>query len=132
MIIGFWDIPEGGEFWTDEDVTNVYIELLSNNVWSDKYSGKEDNSGLVDNLSGRQLQADAEAVFIAVKDLEKIISMKTMIFPSVPLHWNWVKHGDLHVTGDMFPEADYFKYRNMTPVELFEQTIIDLLAKEPK
>lgn len=58
------DILESQVFWEDNDdyVDRVYIEPPENRIESDEDSGDE-SIGLLDNLSGRQLQAAAEVVF---------------------------------------------------------------------
>lgn len=91
---------------------------LINNVQSDEDSGDEDSLGLLENLSGRQLQAGAEAVFASGRrlgnyDFDEEDDLPLSHFVEKPLQWNWVKDGDLHVTGNIFREKDYSIYRNM-------------------
>ncbi|KAJ8952770.1 hypothetical protein NQ318_008087 [Aromia moschata] len=55
-------------------------------------------------------------------------------FVEKPIEWDWVKHGDLHVHGNMFPESDYSKYRKMSAIDFFEllidNTVIDFLVDQ--
>lgn len=47
----------------DKEVNVLYIEPPEPNTESDEDSGDEDEGGLFDNLTGRQLRAGAEVVF---------------------------------------------------------------------
>lgn len=47
----------------DDDVDAIFIEPPEAAVVSDEDSADEDASGLVDNLSGRQLRSHAEVVY---------------------------------------------------------------------
>lgn len=134
------DILESESFWEDDELAGVYIEPPINHEQSDEDSGEEDSGGLLDNLSGRQLQARAEAVFASGRrlgnneDFDEEDDLPLSHFIEKPVQWSWVKDGDLHVTGTIFPEKDYTRYRNMTPMQLFElffdNAIVDFLVEE--
>lgn len=47
----------------DDDVNGIFIEPPDPNMLSDEDSGNEDEGGAIDNLSSRQLAANAEVVF---------------------------------------------------------------------
>lgn len=59
------DILESEEFWDNDPVDRVYITPPEPNYFSDEDSGDEDTGGLLDNLSSKQLQAEAEAVTVS-------------------------------------------------------------------
>ncbi|KAF2889695.1 hypothetical protein ILUMI_16478 [Ignelater luminosus] len=59
------DLIESNETF---DVKEIYIEPPEVNVNSDEDSADEDEAGLTDNLSGRQLTAGAEVVASLVPD----------------------------------------------------------------
>ncbi|KAK9679077.1 hypothetical protein QE152_g40308 [Popillia japonica] len=48
---------------SDNEVSAIYIEPPESNILTDEDSGDEDDGGLVDNLSRKQLCANAEIVF---------------------------------------------------------------------
>ncbi|KAK5648228.1 hypothetical protein RI129_003120 [Pyrocoelia pectoralis] len=60
------DMLEDEEFWEDieksDHVQSVYIEPPDKRELSDEDSADEDSGGLLDNLSGKQLLANAEIV----------------------------------------------------------------------
>ena len=47
----------------DSDITGIYVEPPEAAVNSDEDSADEETGGLIDNLTGRQLRAEAEVVF---------------------------------------------------------------------
>ena len=127
----------------DGDV-EVYIEPNDPGLLTDEDSADEDDSGLVDNLSGRQLAANAEAVFndghrttendgdvqvigddkatflgeyhATENDNETRNALPTMSYKTAKCSL-----GTSLTPGDsIFPKANYMKYRDFSPVQLFE------------
>lgn len=130
---------EEEQFWEGDDIDRIYIEPPDNNVQSDEDSADEGDGGQIDNLTGRQLLAPAEAVFSSGRRLryeqwedEDVLPLSH--FARKHVEWKWKKQGDLHVTAEIFPECNYTKYRGMSAVDLFElfmdQTVIDFLTEE--
>lgn len=114
------------------DVRAVFIEPPDVNINSDEDSAEEDEGGLVDNLSKRQLKSKAEIVFsdkTRIDDFEKYKdrsqtekevkqkSKKRKLF-------SW-KKADLQEDKTIFPEPDCSVYRNQTPLQIFEKIIDD-------
>ena len=122
----------------------VYIEPNDPGLFTDEDSADEDDSGLVDNLSGRQLAANAEAVFNdehrttesdgevqltgddkvtflgeyhgTENDNETRNAIPTMSYKTA----KWSLGASLAPGDCIFPEANYMKYRDFSPVQLFE------------
>ncbi|XP_047739717.1 piggyBac transposable element-derived protein 3-like [Hyalella azteca] len=130
----------------DESHADVYIEPNDPGLLTDEDSADEvdSDSGLIDNLSGRQLTGNAEGVFndgrrTTEDDCEDQLSGNDEVFfhderstteddseahNSSPIN-NYktpkCSLGTSLTPGDcIFPEANYAKYRDFTPVELFE------------
>ncbi|XP_068225572.1 piggyBac transposable element-derived protein 2-like, partial [Palaemon carinicauda] len=128
----------------NDSQAKVYFERTNTGLLTDEDSADEDGSGLTDNLSGRQLTGDAEAVFHderrtteddcepqlsgndeaishderctaeddgAAHNFSPINSYKTP---------KWSLGTSLTPGECMFPEANYAKYRDFTPTELFK------------
>lgn len=107
---------------------------------SDEDSANEDEGGLVDNLSGRQSRSQAEIVFVDQRRLgnfedneskeqdqgpkrkQKRNKKKTKKFSR--------KREDLLETISMFPEPKYSEYRNQTPLQIFDEKIINMIITE--
>lgn len=110
---------------------------------SDEDSGEEDGGGNVDNLGPRQLQAGAEVILASKNRLgsEPEINFspddkpeeqeKSQILKTVIRDW---KKDDLRSVSSVFPESDYSKYRNLSPVQCFElfwnDEVIEFLLTE--
>ena len=122
----------------------VYIEPNDLGLLTDEDSADEDDSGLVDNnLSGRQLSANAEAVFnnrhcttendevqltgddkvtflgeyyATENDNETCNALPTMSSKTA----KWSLSTSLTPGDCVFPKANYMKYRDFFPVQLFE------------
>ncbi|XP_068231969.1 piggyBac transposable element-derived protein 3-like [Palaemon carinicauda] len=128
----------------DDNHVKVYIEPTGTGLLTDENSADEDDSGLIDNLSGRQLTGNAEAVFhdgrrtnedncepqlsgndeAVSPDERRTAEDDGAAHSSSPINsyetpkWSL---GTYLTPGDcMFPEANYAKYRDFTPSELFE------------
>ena len=121
----------------------VYIEHNDPGLLTDEDSADEDDSGLVDNLSGRQLAANTEAVFnnghrttennaevqligddkatflgkyYATKnDNETRNALPTMSYKTA----KWSLGASLTPGDCIFLKTNYMKYRNFSPVQLF-------------
>ncbi|CAH1968148.1 unnamed protein product [Acanthoscelides obtectus] len=128
-------------FNDDEDeVPDIYISPSEPNVLTDEDSADEDDGGLIDDLSGRQLLSDAEIHVRGVDqptgaDLEE----EDVVDDSQPLSELGIEaHEELLRTlkgrkydkrtwldGDMtksshFPAPDFSEFRDMSPAGLFE------------
>ncbi|XP_068215904.1 piggyBac transposable element-derived protein 3-like [Palaemon carinicauda] len=123
----------------DNSHAKVYIEPTDTGLLTD-----EDNSGLIDNLSGRQLTGNAKAVFhdgrrTTEDDCEPQVSGNDEAFShddrrtaeddgaahsSLPINSyktpKWSLGTSLTPGDCMFPEPNYAKYRDFTPTKLFE------------
>lgn len=144
------DIFETEEFWqdleTNEHVQSVYIEPPENRMLSDEDSADEDSGGLLDNLSGKQLLANAEVVMDSGRRLGNFDDLDegedipddvpvSLLFKKIDGNFEWVKHADLLCKEDtFFPQHDTSEYRNLTPVQVFElfltDEITDFLTEE--
>ncbi|XP_068233375.1 piggyBac transposable element-derived protein 3-like [Palaemon carinicauda] len=150
----------------DDSHVKVYTEPTDTGLLTDEDSADENDSGLIDNLSGRQLTGNAEAVFhdgrrTTEDDCEPKLSGNDEAIShnqrrtaeddgaahsSSPINSyktpKWSLGTSLTPGDCMFPEANYAKYRDFTPTELFElyfdddmwnmlvdQTIIDATLK---
>lgn len=119
----------------DDEVTSIYIEPPEPNIDSDEDSAEEDEGGLIDNLTGKQLLAGAEVVFtnkerLGGEELEDASMVDNMATTenaekkrrrtkTGKQQRNWT-HQDLHTNMPLFPEANFSKYRDFTAHELFE------------
>lgn len=119
----------------EKDISRLYIEPPVPNVESDEDSADEDEGGMLDNLTGRQLRAGAEVLFannartqldpeLSTDDAEEVDNCK----PSKKnekrkrnqrKQRKWGKH-DLCNSLSHFPECDFSKYRDFNPYELLE------------
>ena len=105
----------------EDSHADVYIEPNDPGLLTDEESADEDDSGLIDNLSGRQLAGHAEAIFpngnrITEHNNEANFSSHTSNYKTP----KWVRGTSLRTVDRIFPEANYAKYRDFTPIELFE------------
>ena len=105
----------------EDSHADVYIEPNDPGLLTDEDSADEDDSGLIDNLSGRQLAGHAEAIFpngnrITEHNNEANCSSHTSNYKTP----KWVRGTSLRIVDCIFPEANYAKCRDFTPVELFE------------
>lgn len=136
------DILESDDFWVDDPVERVYITPPAVNEFSDEDSGDEDTGGLLDNLSGKQLEAEAEAVTVSgrrVETKEKTQDTETDDSDdedNLPLSYfvkkklakpdlRWIKNKDIDETDTIFPEQNYSNYRDMNAIELLELFLDD-------
>lgn len=153
------DMFETEEFWeefSNDHVDRLYIEPPEHRDESDEDSGDE-SGGLLDNLSGRQLQAAAEVVLQSGQrignddfdednselasqgndnfDEEDNVPLSTFV-KKKPISINWLKDSDLPdmTTQQIFPQANFSNYRDKSAVEIFElfsnDDVIQLLIEE--
>lgn len=134
----------------DEDFNcdGIFIEPPDAVVLTDEDSAEEDESGFVDNLSGRQLRAGAEIcrknVNCSVGNLRDSNSEEPVPEDSPPKKkkcdgkgvkkkarkpCTWVK-SDLTDKTVLFPDSDYTAFRNLTPVEAFELFLSDQVIEK--
>lgn len=111
-----------------EDVdtpADVYIEPSNDDV-TDKDSTEEDEGGLVDNLSGKQLSAAVEVVLLDGRRTGKAdvnsdycsgVSSNTFARYKAP---RWLPDISLSSIECIFPEANYSRYRDFSLLHLFE------------
>ena len=105
----------------EDSHAEVNIEPNDPGQLTDEDSADEDDSGLIDNLSGRQLTGLAEAIFpdgrcTAEDDGEANCSSPINSYKTP----KWSIGTSLKLVDCIFPETNYAKYRDFTPVELFE------------
>lgn len=124
--------------YDDENVDEIYIEPPESNELTDEDSADEDEGGLVDNLTARQLTARAEIVYSTnnrlgtdynnMEEPEKVpcalepsasTITSTLVLTAKPVMTNFIK-GDLQEARREFPIENYSKYHTMSCVELFE------------
>lgn len=101
----------------------MYIEP-TNDELTDEDSAEEDEGGLIDNLSGKQLNAPAEAVFLdgrrTTEDDGDSEEYSSTSHSSGYRNPKWRRGNLLSSVDCIFPEPSYAKYRDFSPVELFE------------
>ena len=110
------DDDELDENIENDELDRIYIEPPEVGVESDEDSADEDEAGLVDNLSGRQLRAGAIACFrngnrIGEQDLPPANSDKNK------LTWD---NDDINVEQMIFPDPNFSEHKTKTPTQLFE------------
>lgn len=139
-VLQLADILEADDFWEDDPVDTVYITPPQVNDFSDEDSGEEDAAGMVDNLSKKQLEAEAEAVTVSGRriesenidpetdnsDDEDYLPLSNFV-KKKPMKQDlrWIKNRDIHETNTVFPEQNYSNYRNMNAIELLELFLDD-------
>ena len=118
---------------------DIYIEPNDGDI-TDEDSADEDDGGLLDNLSGNQLNAPAEAVF---PDGQGLLEASPNFDNDNDSTENeeysppsWQKNVILSTNDVIFPEANYGRYRDFSPVELFElffdNEIISLIVDQTR
>ena len=125
-----------------DDVEEIFIEPPAAGEETDEDSADEDNSsgGKINNLSGKQLQAGAEAVLQSGKrvgyqnDEDQLPeNEKTGVRQSLPkkkkirktIHWE--KDDIIYKTESIFPESNHAMFRGKTPYQIFEKFFDDEL-----
>lgn len=124
----------------EAEVTDLYIEPPESEVLTDGDSADEDEGGLVDNLSKRQLEAGVEVCFSNNKRLggpndvpessqiEQILTRSpdqagnTNFFKleMEPSTLKFYENANLEFSNVPFPDSDYSQYYEMDPIQLFE------------
>lgn len=138
----------------NQDVSQIFIEPPESNVLTDEDSGDEEG-GIIDNLSGRQLRACAEIVFKSGKTYNQEEDQVVVNDPKVSeeqeknennnkgqptsrnkrsiIETDWIS-GDLVRNTNSFPSSSYRKYREMSPYEIFsmifDEDVFELLRQE--
>ncbi|XP_064486109.1 piggyBac transposable element-derived protein 3-like [Ornithodoros turicata] len=135
----------------NEDVQAIYIEPPDANVNSDEDSAEEDEGGLLDNLSGRQLRAGAEVVLSdrsrigGTADDEISADKATGHSPATgggrksrrkaQRQTTW-SNKDLPSSGTIFPAPDYSALRGKSALDVFEtffdDQIVSFLAQQTR
>ncbi|KAI5692527.1 hypothetical protein M8J75_014971 [Diaphorina citri] len=136
-----------------QQVDAIYITPPEADVLSDEDSGDEDDAGLIDNLSSRQLAAPAEVVFTnderlggelnedqelgelnqdqelgdSGEDPVQDVEEEEVVHLLQGLRtWN-KRRLENHVPLNTFPESDFSRYRDFSAVELFQLFFDDTL-----
>ena len=113
----------------EEDKTPATLLFEPNNgCASDEDSADEDDGGMIDNLSRNQLNAPAQAILpggrrIGIATFSQSDHEENMETNSTDTSYRtseWSRDISLPVVNQIFPEADYFTYRDFSPVQLFE------------
>ena len=106
------------------DVDGVFISPPDVNMDSDEDSASEDEGGLVDNLTGRQLLADAEISLSDGQTISNEAELRAAFSHQAPAppvtHDKWTKEDFLFQQDCIFPVPNYEEYRDFTPVQFFE------------
>ena len=104
------------------EVDGIYIAPPQVNIDSDEDSAGEDEGGLIDDLTGRQLRADAEIALRNGNGISNEDELRAVHQPpSTPLHANdnWTRD-DLVTQDHIFPEANLQQYRDLSPLQFCE------------
>lgn len=148
------DIAFGEEDQSSDPVDTIFIAPPDPAILTDEDSGDEDGVGDYDNLSKRQLLADAEIRTLSGnvigERMEEITSLgthsntgetaaeestffKKYELPKLSDPKEWVS-GDFATNKRSFPEGDYSQFENKTVIDLFEMfidtEIIEFLVQE--
>ena len=106
------------------DVDGIFISPPDVNMDSDEDSASEDEGGLVDNLTGRQLLADAEISLSDGQTISNEAEFRAAFSHQAPAppvtHDKWTKEDFLFQQDCIFPVPNYEEYRDFTPVQFFE------------
>ncbi|XP_050295599.1 piggyBac transposable element-derived protein 2-like [Anthonomus grandis grandis] len=144
-----------------QNVDEIFVEPPDPNVDSDEDSADEEEGGLICILNGRQLCAPAEIKLVNNDRVGESSScnesddngadhVREPIIPSKLIESNpkteWIANrlltkevakwipGDIQPMPRQFPEPDYSKYKDMSPVNLFElffdENIYQYLAEQ--
>ena len=104
-VIKFW------HFWKKKVVLLTFILNQDRNI-TDKDSGDENGGGYVENLSGKQLLAQSEAVLSLnrrITAVDKDPNLENYFKSNIP-KWSKKEKFKPKITG--FRAADYSRYRN--------------------
>ncbi|KAG5863730.1 hypothetical protein JTB14_013620 [Gonioctena quinquepunctata] len=122
-----FSLQEALDMAYSEDIDAIYVEPPESTVLTDGDSGDEDSGGTIDNLSGRQLRAQAEVRFVIKENMtaepdlptfNKLASTSSH-HPSSEKKYSWIS-GDLQAQTRYFLEPDFKQYMDLSPVQLFE------------
>ena len=103
------------------DVDGTFISPPDVNMDSDEDSSSKDEGGFVDNLTGRQLLADAEISLSDGQTISNEAELRAAFSPQAPVtHNKWTEEDFLFQQDCIFPVSNYEEYRDFTPVQFFE------------
>ncbi|XP_045105487.1 piggyBac transposable element-derived protein 2-like [Portunus trituberculatus] len=122
----------------EDEPGDIFIEPPEVQNLTDEDSGNEDEKNGIgpENLNGNQLQATAE---LRVKGSEEDQlpprkKQKSSSTKKQKTKIKWTKNEELLRSLHLFPESDFSKYRDFTPVMLFElffdDEIIEYIAEQ--
>ncbi|MEL7307968.1 MAG: hypothetical protein AAGK05_08885, partial [Pseudomonadota bacterium] len=103
---------------------HIYIEPPDAAVLTDEDSGDE-----ADHLSGNQLRAEAHVSCLQESDESSYYEFDCDSLSNVEKSLNWCAKVDNKTTAPIFPEPSFQKYRDFSPVELFELFFDDELIE---
>ncbi|XP_057667202.1 piggyBac transposable element-derived protein 2-like [Diorhabda carinulata] len=105
----------------EPDVEAIFITPPEPNVISEEDSADEDEGGLLDNLGGRQLAADAKIRLVGRKyEIDK------SVLGFVPTSKRkWIEGDLFSQPTDAFGKFSYDEYKGLTPADFFELFIDD-------
>ena len=120
----------------EEETSETAVVYIEPNVGGIKVedSADEGDGGLVDNLSGNQLNAVAEGVLRDGRSINNWCVESETVSNEELQTPRWVCDGLLPSTNEFFPESKYSSYRSISTVELFEKLFdeeaLELIASQ--
>lgn len=123
------DVIDFLEYDESCDVEAICIQAPEPAEISDEDSAEEDEGGLIDNMSERQLETTAHIIMRKRDDAKEEGILENPEAASKKKKrkkqdFSWKKE-DLFVSNSIFPNANYSSYRNLTPIQIFEKIIDD-------
>ena len=118
---------------------DIFIQPPDNGQFSDEDSGPEDEGGEIDNLTGRQLQAEAEISARTVPETIGLSPMNEDVHdpqPAIDVNllkkYQWSKQIPTSPYLPVFPQGNYEAYRDFSPMQFFnlfvDDDLFDLLT----
>ena len=107
---------------------DIFMEPADDGL-TDEDSADEDQGGLMDNLSGKQLDGAGEAALpngIRIGNLGEDLDNHEESSYSYKSP-KWIRNAAFPSVQPIFPEANYSRYQDFSPTELFELFFDDIL-----
>lgn len=124
------------------EADRIYIQPPAPSIESDEDSADEDDSGTINNMPPKILQAQSELVLtnnerigldVNESDNDLTANQNNSVRVSKKVFRDWKKK-DIREMRTLFPESSYLSLRNMSPLDIFEQfwdeSVIEFLIKE--
>lgn len=128
-------LQEALEIAYADDIAEIFIEPPDTGILTDEDSGDEDGGGLIDNLPASQLRAQAEVKLLNNDRLGFRTDVDAEFEQPDLKNIEWIQ-GELQTSNNEFSNGNYSKYKDASPLELFEMffddDIINLLLSETK